>query len=251
MLDPPPLRRFAAPLNALVVGARGGIGRALVHGLLQYPEVGRVFATSRRASNSNDPRVVPLTMDITSVDSIGAAMSLIQREADSLDLIINCAGVLHDDALRPEKQLADVRSDAMLKSFEVNALGAVLLAREVQPMIDSVGHTVLANLSARVGSIEDNRLGGWYAYRTAKAAQNMLTKNLSIELRRRAKGIVCVALHPGTVDTPLSKPFQANVPEGKLFEPARAAAQLLAVIAGLGPADNGKFYAWDGSEIPW
>lgn len=251
MPEPPTLPHFTVPVNALVVGASGGIGQAVVQELLLSPAVERVFGSSRRRLGVSDSRFVPLAMDVTSHESIAAAAAAIKRETESLSLIINCAGLLHDEVLKPEKNLAAVRADAMVKSFEVNALGAVLLAQGMQQLIHPVNHAVLATVSARVGSISDNRLGGWYAYRTAKAAQNMLTRNLSIEMRRRAKGLICVALHPGTVDTRLSKPFQSNVPAGKLFEPARAATQLVAVIGSLGPADNGKFFAWDGSEIPW
>jgi NAD(P)-dependent dehydrogenase (short-subunit alcohol dehydrogenase family) len=110
---------------------------------------------------------------------------------------------------------------------------------------------VIANLSARVGSIGDNRIGGWYAYRASKAAQNQITKTASIELRRKAPALVCVALHPGTVDTDLSAPFQGNVPEGKLFSVERAARQLLEVIDGLGPDDTGRFFDWAGEPVEW
>jgi NAD(P)-dependent dehydrogenase (short-subunit alcohol dehydrogenase family) len=110
---------------------------------------------------------------------------------------------------------------------------------------------VFASISARVGSIGDNRLGGWYAYRGAKAAQNMFTRTLAIEWARSRRNVVCVALHPGTTDTDLSRPFQANVAPDKLFDRGRTVRQLLAVIDRLTPADTGRFYAWDGSEIPW
>jgi NAD(P)-dependent dehydrogenase (short-subunit alcohol dehydrogenase family) len=110
---------------------------------------------------------------------------------------------------------------------------------------------VFASISARVGSIGDNRLGGWYAYRGAKAAQNMFTRTLAVEWARSRRNVVCVALHPGTTDTDLSRPFQASVPEGKLFAPARTVHQLLGVIDGLTTTDSGRFLAWDGSEVPW
>ena len=153
--------------------------------------------------------------------------------------------------MQPEKRLADVSPVSLQRSFAVNAVGPLLVAKHFQGLLDREARAVFASLSARVGSIGDNRLGGWYAYRSAKAAQNMVTRNLSIELRRRARGVICVALHPGTVDTGLSRPFQSNVPEERLFSPERAAQQLLAVIDGLRPEDNGGFVAWDGQPIPW
>ena len=169
-----------------------------------------------------------------------------------VDLIVNCTGLLHDgDGMQPEKRLAEVTPANLERSFAVNALGPLLVAKHFQGLLPREARAVFASLSARVGSIGDNRLGGWYSYRAARAAQNMITRNLSIELRRRARGIICVALHPGTVDTGLSRPFQANVPAQKLFSTERAARQLLAVIDGLGPDDNGGFFAWDARPIPW
>jgi NAD(P)-dependent dehydrogenase (short-subunit alcohol dehydrogenase family) len=139
----------------------------------------------------------------------------------------------------------------VLRSFAVNALGPLLLAKHLHPLLAHAQPAVLVNLSARVGSIGDNRLGGWYAYRGAKAAQNQFTRTLSIELARRAPNLVCVALHPGTVDTGLSKPFQGSVDAAKLFSPRYSAQRLLAVIDGLRREHSGRFFAWDGSEIPW
>jgi NAD(P)-dependent dehydrogenase (short-subunit alcohol dehydrogenase family) len=133
----------------------------------------------------------------------------------------------------------------------VNGAGPLLLAKHLEPLLPSRQRAVFASLSARVGSIGDNRLGGWYAYRGAKAAQNMYLRTLSIELARRARGTICVALHPGTTNTDLSQPFQGRVPADKLFSPRLAVEQLLGVIDRLALADNGGFYAWNGDPIPW
>ncbi len=173
-----------------------------------------------------------------------------------LNLVLNVAGLLHrydhqGAGPGPERRLADVTPDWLVESFRVNAAGPLLIAKHVQSLLPRREHAVFASLSARVGSIEDNRLGGWYAYRGSKAAQNMFTRGLAIELKRRCPGIVCVGLHPGTTDTGLSAPFQRGVPAGKLFSPDRAAGHLLAVIDGLGVQDNGSFRAWDGQPIPW
>jgi NAD(P)-dependent dehydrogenase (short-subunit alcohol dehydrogenase family) len=172
---------------------------------------------------------------------------------DRLHLVVNCAGILHGgpQALAPEKRLADVRADALATSFAVNAFGPLLVAKHFEQLLSHRDRAVFASISARVGSIGDNRLGGWYAYRGAKAAQNMFTRTLAIEWARSRRNVACVALHPGTTDTDLSRPFQANVPPAKLFSTERTVRQLLAVIDRLTPADSGRFLAWDGSEIPW
>jgi NAD(P)-dependent dehydrogenase (short-subunit alcohol dehydrogenase family) len=177
----------------------------------------------------------------------------VASRTDRLHLVVNAAGLLHGGPhdMAPEKRLADVRLEALTTGFAVNAFGPLLLARHFESLLAHRERAVFASISARVGSIGDNRLGGWYAYRGAKAAQNMFTRSLSIEWARTRRNVVCVALHPGTTDTGLSRPFQANVPAGKLFTPERAARQLLEVIDRLTPADTGRFLAWDGSGIPW
>ena len=133
----------------------------------------------------------------------------------------------------------------------MNAFGPLLVAKHFEGLLAHKERAVFASISARVGSIGDNRLGGWYAYRGAKAAQNMFTKTLSIEWARSRRNVICIALHPGTTDTDLSRPFQANVAPEKLFSSERTVRQLLAVIDGLQPEDTGRFLGWDGAEIPW
>lgn len=252
---------FSQPMRVLVTGASRGIGRAMVHALLGVPSLNRVFITSRHATG--DRRIAELAsksggrlhafdMDVTLEASISAAVAAVSAETEQLDLIINCAGLLHDGAqLQPEKRLADVTPASLHRCFAVNTVGPLLVAKHFQALLPRRNRAVFASLSARVGSIGDNRLGGWYSYRTSKAAQNMVTKNLSIELRRRATGIICVGLHPGTVDTGLSRPFQGNVSGDRLFSAERAAQQLLTVIDGLEPTDNGEFFAWNAQNIPW
>ena len=245
---------------ALIVGASGGIGHAVVAELLAGNAHDVVVAACREPgasdamktlANAHPQRLLTLALDVTDPVSLGEAAARLERRVDNLTMLMNCAGVLHDGALQPERRLSEVDAAALLEAFRVNALGALLVAQAFAPLFDREARTVLANLSARVGSIGDNRLGGWYAYRASKAAQNMFTRNLAIELSRRHRGLICVALHPGTVDTGLSRPFQARVPPERLFTPARAARQLLGVIDALGPDDNGGFFAWDGSPVPW
>lgn len=245
--------------TSLVVGAGRGIGLALVEALAQRPGNGPVYAACRRPERADalqrlaaeHPQICPLALDVTDEASIESAAARVADRSPRLSLLINCAGLLHAPGVKPERRLADVDPAALARNFAVNASGPLLLAKHFHPLLMHDGRAVLANLSARVGSISDNHLGGWYGYRASKAAQNQITRTLSIELGRRARHLICVALHPGTVDTDLSKPFQGNVNPEKLFDRARAAAQLLQVIDGLTPAQSGRFYAWDGDEIPW
>lgn len=193
-----------------------------------------------------------VALDVEDEGSIRSAAASVAEKQARIDLLINCAGILHDgDRMAPERRLDDLDPRAMHRSFAVNSIGPALVVKHFRPLLGRSERAVVASLSARVGSIGDNRLGGWYAYRSAKAAQNMLTRCMAIELGRLGRKVIVVALHPGTVDTDLSKPFQGNVPEGKLFSRAQAVRQLLSVIDGLRPEDSGQFFAWDGTEIPW
>jgi NAD(P)-dependent dehydrogenase (short-subunit alcohol dehydrogenase family) len=252
---------FTSGCNVLVQGSSRGIGLEFVRQLLGDAAPCRIFAACRAPHGASslvelaaqDPRLRLVELDVTSETSIRAAAATVAAEVPRLHLIVNCAGMLHDRAagIAPEKRLADIRADALAASFAVNATGPLLVARHFEPMLAHGDRAVFASISARVGSIGDNRLGGWYAYRGSKAAQNMFTKTLAIEWARSRRNVICVALHPGTTDTDLSRPFQANVPPQKLFSTQRTVAQLLAVIDRLTPADSGRFLAWDGTEIAW
>jgi len=247
---------------ALVQGASRGLGLAFVRALLDRTDVGRVAATCRdpaaseglaRLRAERGDALVVLRLDVRDEASIAAAAARVAEACGPrLHWLINCAGVLHEGpALRPEKRLGDVDAGKLRAVFEVNAFGPLLVAKHFAGLLRHDERAVLANLSARVGSIGDNRLGGWYAYRASKAALNMFTRNLAIELGRRAPNLICLALHPGTVDTELSRPFQGNVAAERLFDANQAAEQLLRVIDSCGPADTGRFLAWDGQPIPW
>ncbi len=252
---------YEQPINALVCGASGGIGLALVDALLAMPQVALVIAASRHASASLalaarsqrwPGRLLINDLDIGDESSLAEATRQIGAQVGALHLTINCVGALHNGpSLQPEKRLADVTREALLESFSVNACGAVLLLKHLQPLLPTRERAVFASLSARVGSVGENRLGGWYAYRASKAAQNMLLRTAAIELRRRHKHLTCVALHPGTVATQLSAPFTASVPDERLFSPQQCAGYLLDVIASLTPDDTGSFIAWDGQPIAW
>lgn len=246
--------------HALIVGASRGIGLALTRALLDEPRCAQVHAACRDPAcgalqsllREHPDRLRLLPLDVSSETSIADAAVAVRVLSPQLQLVINTAGLLHEGAaLKPERRLEDLRSDNLLRSFLVNAIGPVMVARYFAPLLTHSDRAVLATLSARVGSISDNRLGGWYAYRAAKAAQNQFTRTLAIEMARRAPKLTVLALHPGTVDTDLSRPFQAGVAADKLFDVDRAAEQLLSVIDRTTTAQSGSFLAWDGSEIPW
>lgn len=259
--EPPRMASFPEQSVALIQGAGRGIGLAFVRQLLAGGRFARIYATCRNPEQGEAPRalveqcgerVQPLTLDLTEETSIAAAAKRIAGESGRLHLLINSAGILHDDTgLWPEKRLADIDPGHLHRSFAVNAFGPLLMAKHCQALFRHRERAVFASLSARVGSIGDNRLGGWYAYRGAKAAQNMFTRNIAIEFGRTARNAICVALHPGTTDTGLSQPFQGNVPEDRLFTADFAAQRLLTVIDGLQSEDSGRFFAWDGQTIPW
>ncbi len=240
------LSSFGAPLNVAVVGSNGGIGQALHSALATAPDVAHAFALSRAPGDGPDD----LYLDIEDEGSIIAAAGEIKELASNLDLVIVATGVLHDGAdMQPEKALRTLDPAGIERAFRVNATGPALVAKHFLPLLPRDHKAAFAALSARVASISDNGLGGWYAYRASKAALNMLIRNMSIELARRHPMALCVGLHPGTVDTRLSAPFQRGVSEGKLFTPARSAGHLLDVLDRLGPADTGGVFAWDGQRI--
>jgi NAD(P)-dependent dehydrogenase (short-subunit alcohol dehydrogenase family) len=243
--------------KAVVLGASRGIGAALVSRLLERGQFDGVYAGCRNPAQSAaledlgsqyPQQLICIAVDTSNESTIAAAA---QRVDGEIGLMIYAAGVLHDDVVKPEKRLEQLDPSALQRSFAVNAIGPMLAAKHFVAKLTRQDRVVIANISARVGSIADNRLGGWYGYRTSKAAQNMFTKTLALELSRRLENAICVALHPGTVDTALSRPFQRRVPQHKLFTPSLAAQQLLSVIDGLQPSDSGGFFAWDGSRIPW
>ena len=244
------LDSFDAPIRAAVIGSTGGIGAALVDQLAASDRVGQVFALSRTGASHPSPKVHNLTFDFTDENSLQAAAEAL-REAGRYDLVIVATGLLQGEGIAPEKNMRALDMESLRKSFEINTYGPALTAKHVLPLLGRDGKAVFAALSARVGSISDNRLGGWYAYRAAKAALNMVLKTLSIEVGRRFKNQIVIGLHPGTVDTELSKPFQGNVPEGKLFTPEFSARKLLEVVDHVGVDDTGHLFAWDGERIPF
>ena len=217
-------------MRAVVIGASGGIGAALADALAE--EETEVVRLSRPE------------LDLTDEATIAAAAARVGTP----DLVVVATGLLHREGLGPEKSIRELDPAWLAEQYAVNAIGPAIVAKHFLPVMPRTGRSVFAVLSARVGSIGDNRLGGWYGYRAAKAALNQLVRTLSIEDKRRNDRGIVVALHPGTVDTRLSQPFRQSGRD--LFRPDRAAVQLLDVIDGLKPADSGRHFAWDGAEIP-
>lgn len=229
--------------SAVVIGASGGIGAALEEALIDEGafDVVHGFARSRTGAQH---------LDLEDEASIAAAAVTV-AQGPAPTLIVLATGLLHDGERGPEKSMRDLDAAWLARNFAINAIGPALVAKRFLPLMTKGKLGTFAVLSARVGSISDNKLGGWYGYRASKAALNMMVRNLAIEERRRNERSIVVALHPGTVDTGLSKPFQGNVSPGTLFDAGRAAVQLLDVIDGLKVPDSGKVFAWDGAEIPF
>ncbi len=251
---------YDLPINALVVGATGGIGLAFSEALTANNQVNRLFVAARSAqsdpklgtlSASNLGRVMVIDCDICDEASLARMAGIIRQQVPALHMVVNAAGALQGERLIAEKSVTQVSLASLQAAFAINSFAPVLLGKALMPLLRHREPAIFASLSARVGSIGDNRLGGWYSYRASKAAQNQLLKTLAIELARINPRSIVVPLHPGTTDTLLSKPFQSNVAPDKLFTPTFAAASLLTVISHLTPSDSGNFYAWDGQLIPW
>lgn len=234
-------------INAVVVGSTGGIGSALVDALLDHND-GIVHALSRSGRAVSSPRVIAGPIDILDERSVASAAERV-RDTGEVDLLVVATGLLHNERVQPEKTYRNLSAEPLMEYFSVNAIGPALVARHFLPLLPRKQRAVFACLSARVGSIGDNRLGGWYGYRASKAALNMLVRTLAIELARTVPDAICVALHPGTVDTELSAPFQQGVRPDALFSAATAAEHLLRVMDCLTPAQSGGCFAWNGERI--
>lgn len=247
--------------NTLIVGANRGIGFGFVNKLLESKEYGKIYATYRDDSNSAfdlialaekyPERLICLSMDVTDEEQIAEGVKFIGESTDKLHLVVNCVGLLHEGTLQPEKSLRQLNSENLLRYFQVNSISSALLAKHLLPLFRHDSQSIFACISAKIGSIGDNKLGGWYGYRASKAALNMFMRTVAIEYGRKSPNTLVVTLHPGTTDTNLSEPFQKNVPPEKLFSVERTVNQLIAVINNLDKEDSGQFFSWDGSRLPW
>lgn len=234
-----PLGSFPPGGVAVVFGAGGGIGGALLERLQDRSPFERVIGFSRTSTPS---------IDLLDEASLQRAAAIVAPAGD-IRLVIDATGFLHDRSQAPEKSWRDLEAAALARAFALNAIGPALIMKHLLPLLPRTGKSVFATLSARVGSISDNRLGGWYGYRASKAALNQMVRTAAVELARRRPDAICVSLHPGTVETPLSAPFAKDGLE--IRSPADAAVDLLRVIDGLGPDQTGGFFDHRGATIPW
>ncbi len=224
-------------MTAIIIGATGGVGRALTEALAESGQYSRVIGLGRQS----DP-----PLDLLSEASIAAAA---ESCGTGLGLVIDATGFLHGDGFTPERSWKQMDPAHMAHAFAINAIGPALLMKHFLPRLSRDGRAVFATLSARVGSIQDNQLGGWYAYRASKAALNQLMHTAAIELRRQSRESICVSIHPGTVATGLSAPFAKAGLE--LQDTALAARRILSVLDALAPSDNGGFFDHHGVAIPF
>ena len=243
--------------SVALVGASGGIGAAIVEALAARDDIERIHATFHQSPAAGSIGNVLSSGSGTEVlwtklnASIDSEVEQWLKDIDKADWLINCAGMLHTRTHGPEKTINAFDTEHFELSMAINCLPTLLLGKYARTLLKDSPAGVFATISARVGSISDNGLGGWYSYRASKAALNMALKCLSIEWSRNAKNVRVAALHPGTTDSSLSKPFQANVPAGKLFTPAKTAGLLIDQIDKLHDHETGRFIAYDGEEIAW
>ena len=238
--------------NTLIVGASGGIGQALVKQYAQNSD--HVYAVTRATKTDSDmPKNVSLhSMELQNDAAISEFVKGLKSDGIALSTVVITTGFLHNDdaGIHPEKRLEDISEDAMAQYFAVNTIIPSLWVKQLVNVLDKHNATVIC-LSARVGSISDNALGGWYGYRASKAALNMMMKTASVEYKRRLKDTMLVCYHPGTVDTSLSKPFQKNVAAKKLFTPDFTASQLITHVASLDREQVCHFIDWNGEVVTW
>jgi NAD(P)-dependent dehydrogenase (short-subunit alcohol dehydrogenase family) len=225
---------------AVVLGASGGIGAAVAEALARRGEFTRVIGLSRAGSPA---------LELTQESSIAEAAAHVAAQSAPVRLIFDATGVLQGQGTSPEKTWRSMTAESLAQAFAINAIGPALIMKHFLPLLPRRGRAVFATLSARVGSIGDNRLGGWYGYRASKAALNQLVRTAAVELARQRPDAICVALHPGTVATPLSAPHPTSGLE--VQTPEACAARLIAVLETLEPVESGGFFDHRGLPVPW
>jgi NAD(P)-dependent dehydrogenase (short-subunit alcohol dehydrogenase family) len=242
---------------ALVLGASGGIAQAIITQLMSDPEIDIVVAVSRKPAPSHLTRASNTTSAPLWIESeyaepaMARVVEQLQPFAGHITRVIICHGLLHSDTVWPEKRLEDINANTLQAVFQANTVVPALWLKLLHPILKGKQRCVVAALSARVGSINDNHLGGWYAYRSSKAALNMMLRTLSIEYARRVKNVKVIAFHPGTTDTALSKPFQTSVPAEKLFTTEFVAARLCRIMHDAEIDGQLSYLDWDNKSIPW
>ena len=230
-----------------IIGSSGAIGRAFLDAYIADKEISNIYSISRTEVESNDERIIHINIDVTDEVSVKAAASKIGE--NRLDKLIVATGILHTELFGPEKSIKDIKIENFVKIFSVNAFGPALIGKYFLPLMKKDKKSIAAFLSARVGSISENKLGGWYAYRASKSALNQIIKNFSIESKRTNPTGIIIGLQPGTVKSKLSEPFQKNVKKGKLLLPKDSVKSLIRVIESVMQNDSGKIFDWKGEEI--
>ncbi len=234
-------------MRVLIVGANSGIGNALIRLIQERYRDAHIYGTWYQSYPTNLEGVELAHIDASNELDIRA----LAEQTGDLDWLINTVGLLHIDQLRPEKTVTQFDADFFNKNIKVNTLPSLFIAKYFRPAFKHNRPAHFATISAKVGSISDNRLGGWYSYRISKAALNMALKTISVEWQRSLPQVCVSALHPGTTDTRLSKPFQSNVPEGKLFSPQKTAGFIVDRLEKITAENTGNFWSWNGEKIPW
>jgi NAD(P)-dependent dehydrogenase (short-subunit alcohol dehydrogenase family) len=240
--------------QTLIVGANSEIAKALTVQLKQHPTSGVILVSrsSQQMNQVDNVQIKSITLENYQEDQIDHAISEINcLDHAPVTQVIICNGILHSDSIKPEKRIEDFQAEAFNQVMNANALTPMLWIKKLISILSGKSPCKIVFFSARVGSISDNRLGGWYSYRASKSALNMMLKTTSIELARRDKNIKLVAFHPGTTDTPLSKPFQRNVPANKLFTCEFVAKQLLSIIKEIPFDQQVSYLDWQGKKINW
>lgn len=243
----------------LIAGISGAIGHALAERLLEQDSELSIVGLCRNPSAvdvgaGTGDRVQLISWDASRSDDaeiLAERLSVALPAETGIDTVIYAAGILHGPDMSPEKRLEDLDAGAFAHAFAVNATGFAMLMRAISPWLRHRRFKRILALSAKVGSISDNGFGGWYAYRSSKAALNMLVRNLAIELPRKYRPLACVAVHPGTTISPLSEPFTRSLAQLRVHQPNQTADNILRVAGNLTEDDNGAFLSWDGSVIPW
>ncbi len=237
---------------AVIIGSSGGIGEAITNKLSDLKCYKKIYTFNRSKIESSIQYTENFFLDFNDEASIIEASNLFVTRKEKIDLLFICTGILHEPGkIKPEKSWKEINLNSFKDVLMINAIGPALIAKHFIPHFTKDTKSIFAAISAKIGSIEDNRLGGWYSYRSSKAALNMVIKNLSIEASYKRPNIIFTSLHPGTVNTSLSKPFQTFINDKDIFTPKRSADYLINVLEKLTSEDSGKFFSWDGSELPY
>ena len=239
--------------NALVIGANGGIGKEVVKQLCTMPDIAKVYTVARQPIEYSHEKQCHQAFDTANDEEIRDYTRQLWKDKITMSIVICCSGVLHQISpvtLKPEKRLEDIHTDQLVEYFKVNGITPTLWLKHL-PHVMTHNASKIVVLSARVGSISDNNLGGWYGYRASKAALNMMIKTAAVEYKRRRPNASLICYHPGTVDTALSKPYQANVTPEKLFSAEFSVSQLLQLMFSLDSESSPHYIDWEGKAIQW